>query len=291
MRAAITAVFLLSCFASLSSQEQTGAIIFYREPHFAGSNAKPPSLFCDGMELARIQNGTYFQISVPAGLHNCTVESLQRPIIEVNVLAGQVAYLHVEIQPGFKNHAVLANTTVSEYDKQQAKLKPIKEWSRTSLRPSQAQSADSSLAAAVPAPVGPAEPSSALDKTGQTVTPDTDVEPSQHELRVFLTHRKSWLASGGFNPNLETGGGSPALDFTKDFHKGCPKLVITDRQDTADYAVTIDEIGLLDSLTGPTNQPTFKVAVYGRGAGLLYSGGTSFLKNAVKDACNAIAAK
>jgi hypothetical protein len=131
----------------------------------------------------------------------------------------------------------------------------------------------------------------AVDKTGPTVTPDRDVAPPQHELRVFLTHRKSWLASSGFNANLDTAGGSQALDFTKDFHKGCPKLTITDRQDTADYAVTIDEIGMLDAITGPANQPTYKVAVYSRDAGLLYSGGTQFMRNAVKDACNAIGTK
>lgn len=61
-------------------------------------------------------------------------------------------------------------------------------------------------------------------------------------------------------------------------------------QGTADYAVTIDEIGLLDALT-TTGKPTFQVSVYSRSAGLLYTGGTSFLKNAVKDACNTIGAK
>lgn len=288
MRAAIAAVFLLSCFASLSSQEQTGAIVFYREPHFAGSNAKPPWVFCDGMELARIQNGTYFKISAPEGPHNCTVESLQRPVIEINVLAGQVAYVHVEIQPGFKNHAVIANTTESEYNKQEARLKPVKEWSRNALRPAQAEGADSSEA---PAAVQPSEPPSAADNTAPTVTSDRDAGAHpQHELRVFLTNRKSWLASGGFTMN-GVKVRSIASDFTKDFHKGCPKLAIADMQDTADYAVTIDGIGTLDALTGPANQPTFKVAVYSRDAGLLYSGGTQLMRNAVKDACNAIGAK
>jgi hypothetical protein len=94
---------------------------------------------------------------------------------------------------------------------------------------------------------------------------------------------------GGFNPNGT--GNSRGPDYFKDFHKGCPKVVITDLQGRADYAVTIDEIGLLDALTGPTNAPTFQLSVYSRSAGLLYAGGTSFLKNAVKDACNAIGAK
>jgi hypothetical protein len=150
VRAAMTAFFLLTCFAASSAQEQTGTVIFYREPHFAGSSSKPPWVFCDGVELARSQNGTYFQISAPAGPHNCTAESLQRPVIDVNVLPGQAAYVHVEIQPGFKDHAVLANTTESQYDKQKARLKPLKEWSRNALRPARAESADSSQAPAAP---------------------------------------------------------------------------------------------------------------------------------------------
>jgi hypothetical protein len=117
---------------------------------------------------------------------------------------------------------------------------------------------------------------------------DRNVE-AKPALRVLLTHRKTWLASGGFTANGEIKN-SHALDFTKDFHKGCPKPVMTDKRETADYAVTIDEIGLIDALT-TTDKPTFQVAVYSRSVGMLYSGGTRFLKNAVKDACNAIGAK
>jgi hypothetical protein len=277
MRAAMTAVLLLTCFASLNAQEQTGTIVFFREPHSATSDFKP-AVFCDNSELARIENATYFRVTAPAGLHTCTAESLQRPVIEVNVLAGQAAYVHVKLLPGFRNHAVLANTTESEYNKQEARLKPLKEWSRNTLRAARAT------------PNELTNQTAAVDTTPPpTSDNDTGAEP-ESAFRVFLTRRKSWLASGGFTPNLNVPAPAPS-DFTKDFHKGCPKVVITDLQDTADYAVTIDEIGLLDALSGPTKAPTFQVSVYSRSAGLLYTGGTSFLKNAVKDACNAIGAK
>src|SRR5437660_1271183 len=133
MRAAVAVGFVFSSLVALNAQEQTGTIVFYREPHFATGDFKP-AVICDSTELARIENGTYFQITAPAGLHTCTAESSQRPVIEVNVLPGQAAYVHVEIQPGFKKHAVLANTTESEYNKQKAKLKPLNEWSRGALR-------------------------------------------------------------------------------------------------------------------------------------------------------------
>jgi len=199
-------------------------------------------------------------------------------VIEVNVLAGKATYVHVKLLPSIRDHAALANTSEDEYAKEKARLKPLKEWSRDTLR-----TADT-------APIEAPKQAAAINKTSPPTTSDSDTGVLQRAmLRVFLTRRKAWLASGGFNPNPGTGG-SQAPDFAKDFHKGCPKLEITDMQNTAEYAVTIDEIGLLDALTGPTNEPTFRVAVYSRSAGLLYTGGTSFLKNAVKDACNAIGA-
>jgi hypothetical protein len=275
VRAAITAVFLLACLSSLNAQEQTGTIVFYREPHAMTGDFKP-TLYCDREELARIENGTSFEVTAPVGIHTCTVESLQRPgAIEVNVIAGKPAYVHVKLLQGWKDHAALANTTADEYNKQKAKLKPLKEWNRNALR------------STTTAPVEIAKQTAAIDETAPPATSDNDAGAPPK--RVFLTRRKSWLASGGFNPNLRAGG-SQASDFTNDFHKRCPNLVITEMQGTADYAVTIDEISTWNALTGPSNAPTFQVAVYSRSAGLLYTGGTSFLKNAVKDACNAIGA-
>lgn len=157
MRVVIAVGVVLTCLARLDAQEQTGTIVFFRESHFSGGDFKP-SLFCDGAELARIENGTYFQITAPAGLHTCTAKSSQRPVFEVNVPPGQAVYVHVEIQPGLKRHAVLANTTESEYNKQKAKLKPLKEWSRDTLRaakpPESADSAESPSPASAKQPNG-----------------------------------------------------------------------------------------------------------------------------------------
>jgi hypothetical protein len=104
--------------------------------------------------------------------------------------------------------------------------------------------------------------------------------PKQTERTVFLTHRKFWLASGGFNPNNQTKPDKALPDYVKDFRKQCPKIAVTDAQDRADYAVTID----VSFWSGRFVQ----VAVYSRNAGLIYMGGTATLKNVIKDACNAI---
>jgi len=279
MRAAITVGFVLACLAALNAQEQTGTIVFFREPHAMTGDFKP-TVFCDGEELAHIENGTSFEVIATAGSHTCTVESLQRPgAIEVNVITGKPAYVHVKLLQGWKDHAALANIAESQYNKQKARLKPLKEWSRNTLRTTPT------------APIEIARQTAAIDETAPPATSDNDAgAPPKRALRVFLTRRKSWLASGGFTPNGRAGN-SRGPDYSKDFHKRCPSMLITDRQDTADYAVTIDEIGLLDALTSSPDKPTFQVAVYSRSAGLLYTGGTSFLGNALKDACNAIAAQ
>jgi len=133
MRAVLIAGLLLSCIAALNAQEQVGTIVFYREPHALTGDFKP-AIFCDGEELALIVNGTYLEVTAPAGLHTCIAESLQRPdAIQVNVTAGKPSYVHVRLLPGWKDHAALANTSEDEYNKQKPRLKPVKEWSRTSL--------------------------------------------------------------------------------------------------------------------------------------------------------------
>lgn len=111
--------------------------------------------------------------------------------------------------------------------------------------------------------------------------------PKQTEHSVFLTHRKFWLASGRFNPNNEAKADKALPDYVKDFRKQWSKVTVTDAQGQADYAVTIDEIGFLAGMANP-NASTFKVAVYSRNTGVIYMGGTALLRNAIKDACNAI---
>ncbi len=101
-----------------------------------------PTLFCDGMELAQIENATYFQVTAPAGAHRCTAESLQRPIIEVNVPMGGTAYVHVKLLSGLHDHVVLVNTSEDEYNKEKGRLKAVREWSRDTLVPQQPISAD-----------------------------------------------------------------------------------------------------------------------------------------------------
>lgn len=126
---AIVALFIAS---SVAAQDQTGKILFFREPHAMTGDFKPP-VFCDSEELARIENGTFYEIEAPPGLHKCNAESSQRSGIEVNVVAGKTAYVHVKLLQGWARHAELANTTEDEFNKHKSKLKPVKEWNRAAI--------------------------------------------------------------------------------------------------------------------------------------------------------------
>lgn len=137
-RSWILVLLFLTCNTVLKAQSQTGTIVFYREPHFATGDFKP-ALYCDSTELAQIENATYFQVTAPTGLHKCTVESSQQPMLEVNVTEGKTVYVHVGLKEGFQKHASLAITTEDEYNKRKPKLKPLKEWSRTTLGTTQSQ--------------------------------------------------------------------------------------------------------------------------------------------------------
>jgi hypothetical protein len=132
MRMRVVAIgFFLAC--SAAAQEQSGTIVFFREPHAMTGEFKPP-LFCDGEQVARIENGTSYELQAPPGLHTCTVESLQRPGgIQVNVIGGKTAYVHVRLLKGIRDRAELAITTEDEYEKQKPRLKPVKEWTRAAL--------------------------------------------------------------------------------------------------------------------------------------------------------------
>ena len=134
-----TALLIVACCAPLSAQE-SGKIVFYREPHAMTGDFKP-TVYCDGEELARIENGTSFEVTATVGVHTCTAESLQRPgAIEVNVVGGKTSYVHVNLLQGWARHAALATTTEDEYEKQKSRLKPVKEWSRATVGGNSTQS-------------------------------------------------------------------------------------------------------------------------------------------------------
>jgi hypothetical protein len=132
---------LIFCFTGLSaiaqqstadSQKTTVAkpskasVYVYRYKQFAGS-ALAPSVFCDEIELARMENGRYFTVKLDPGKHTFRSNDKQSGT-ELDVKAGQEYFLRVEIATGFaKGHGrlILMSPEQGGYELKSSKLKPL----------------------------------------------------------------------------------------------------------------------------------------------------------------------
>ncbi len=109
--------------------------------------------------------------------------------------------------------------------------------------------------------------------------------------KVFITDSKSWEVSGGFGGTsggfggASSGGARPqTAEIIKTFGERCPQVVVTMRQEKADYIVILDHEGGKSVLAKDN-----KVAVFDNHEGdAIFSHSTAILGNSVKDACQAI---
>ena len=109
-------------------------------------------------------------------------------------------------------------------------------------------------------------------------------------VRIFLTDPKSWEAARDFGQQSGPSAGAdrpvvhpPKTEFVKAFRERCPEVVVTMQPDAADYIVTLDH--------STWHSPPNRVVVLDREGHVIYSGGTQLLRNAVKDACEALAGR
>ena len=89
-----------------SSTEAKPTIYFYRIKQFAGSSLEP-SVYCDEKELARMDNGRYFGVTLAPGKHVCRMGDKQTGF-EIDVKGDETYYAKVSIEAGFwKGHGRL----------------------------------------------------------------------------------------------------------------------------------------------------------------------------------------
>jgi hypothetical protein len=101
-------------------------VYVYRYKQFVGS-ALTPSVYCDEAELARMENGRYFTVTLDPGKHTFRSNDKQSGT-ELDVKAGQEYFLRVEIATGFmKGHGRLTLISPEQggYELKSAKLKPL----------------------------------------------------------------------------------------------------------------------------------------------------------------------
>ena len=101
-------------------------VYFYRYKQFVGS-ALAPSVYCDDGELARMDNGRFFEVHIAPGKHSFRSNDAQSGI-ELEAKAGEKYYIRVEIAPGMmKGHGRLILTPAEQggYELKAKQLKPL----------------------------------------------------------------------------------------------------------------------------------------------------------------------
>ena len=111
----------------MSEPKSSKATVYvYRYKQFVGS-ALAPSVYCDGTELARMENGRYFTVSLEPGKHTFTSNDKQSGI-DLDLKAGQESFIRVELVAGFaKGHGrlILVPREQGVYELKSDKLKPL----------------------------------------------------------------------------------------------------------------------------------------------------------------------
>jgi len=108
-----------------SASSDAGALVYiYRYKQFTGG-ALEPSVYCDGKELARMDNGRYFKVKLTPGKHAFRSNDKQSGI-EFETKAGEEYYIRVDIATGFwKGHGRLTLLQKEQGSYEVKKLQPL----------------------------------------------------------------------------------------------------------------------------------------------------------------------
>src|SRR6185437_8444429 len=115
-----------STAASSTSQAANpqSTVYVYRYKQFVGK-ALSPSVFCDDNELARMENGRYFIVTLNPGKHLFHSNDKQAGV-ELDLKPGEKSYIRVEIATGLmKGHGRLVSVTPEQGTYEITKLKPL----------------------------------------------------------------------------------------------------------------------------------------------------------------------
>jgi hypothetical protein len=106
------------------SSGSEATVYVYRYKQFVGK-ALSPSVYCDENELARIENGRFFVVKLPAGKHVFRSNDKQAGI-DVDLKAGEQYYVRVELATGFmKGHGRLLAVAPEQGAYELKALKPL----------------------------------------------------------------------------------------------------------------------------------------------------------------------
>ena len=112
------------CASSVAQEDKTATIHIYRYKQMQGAVLRP-SVYMDGVQIARIENGRFYEMSVPAGEHTFYAEDKQAGAV-VTLEPGKDYYFRTDLQVGFwKGHFRLTMVMPEQGKFDIAKLKPL----------------------------------------------------------------------------------------------------------------------------------------------------------------------
>jgi hypothetical protein len=112
--------------AEPDAKQSKSTVYIYRYKQFVGS-ALSPSVYCDEVQLARMENGRYFEATVDPGQHTFRSNDAQSGV-QLELKPGQEYFIRVEIAAGMmKGHGrlILNAPEQGRYELQSKKLKPL----------------------------------------------------------------------------------------------------------------------------------------------------------------------
>jgi len=120
----LAASAIAATFQEPQQESKGGLIVFFRPKRFTGSGLTP-SIYVDGSQIARLDNGRYFSLPVPAGKH--TIESsMKHSPLELTVRPGEAVYLEMIILAGnWRGGGRLVPDPPEDAKRSMEKLKPL----------------------------------------------------------------------------------------------------------------------------------------------------------------------
>ena len=110
--------------ANSASQGTNSQVYIYRYKQFVGK-ALSPSVYCGDNELARMDNGRYFVVSLAPGKYLFHSNDKQAGI-DLDLKPGEKYYIRVEIATGFmKGHGRLVSVVPEQGSYEIKNLKPL----------------------------------------------------------------------------------------------------------------------------------------------------------------------
>lgn len=105
-------------------REDKATVYIYRTKKLVGG-ALEPSVFCDGVELARMDNGRYLVLKLEPGEHRVHMTDKSKRV-DFKLGGGETAYVRVKIEPGmWKGGGNVYLTNDEDALKEIKSLKPL----------------------------------------------------------------------------------------------------------------------------------------------------------------------